>query len=91
MNSPVVIVEDVLTTGASLIKAIQAVKDEGANVNGVFCILDREENNELKKSHIKYAWLFKLSDFAPFLDAEICRQRYEQVWPEEEFLAELKE
>ncbi|MFZ0514273.1 MAG: phosphoribosyltransferase family protein [Candidatus Nitrosopolaris sp.] len=75
LDSPVVIVDDVLTTGASLIKAIQAVKDEGVNVNGVFCILDREENNELKNNNIKYTSLFKHSDFEPFIDAKIQKQK----------------
>ncbi|MFY9797371.1 MAG: hypothetical protein WAK17_14320 [Candidatus Nitrosopolaris sp.] len=74
LESPAVVVDDVLTTGASLMKAIQAIKDEGVSLNGVFCILDREENNELKKSHIKYTSLFKHSDFKPFIEAEIHRQ-----------------
>ncbi|MFZ0514052.1 MAG: hypothetical protein WAM14_20765 [Candidatus Nitrosopolaris sp.] len=65
-------------------KVIQAVKDEGANVNGVFCILDREEDNELKKNQIKYTSLFRHSDFAPFIVAEIDRQMDKKVWPEEE-------
>ncbi|MFZ0515143.1 MAG: hypothetical protein WAM14_26335 [Candidatus Nitrosopolaris sp.] len=28
--------------------------------------------------------MFKHSDFAQFIDAEICIQRYEEVWPEKE-------
>ncbi len=74
LDSPVVIVVDVLTTGASLMKALQAVKDEGASVNGVVCVIDREEDNELKRNQIKYTSLFKHSDFKPFIDAEIQRQ-----------------
>ena len=49
LDHPVVIVDDVLTTGASLMKAIQAIRDEGFDVKYLFCILEREENNELKK------------------------------------------
>lgn len=60
-------------------KAIQAVKNEGVSVNGVLCILDREENNELKKNHVKYTSLFKHSDFEPFIDAEIQRQKTKKI------------
>jgi orotate phosphoribosyltransferase len=40
---PVVIVEDVLTTGSSARDAIQAVQNEGGHVLGVMAVLDREE------------------------------------------------
>ena len=40
---PVVIVEDVLTTGRSARDAITAVQEEGGNVLGVMAVLDREE------------------------------------------------
>jgi orotate phosphoribosyltransferase len=40
---PVVIVEDVLTTGRSARDAIAAVQAEGGNILGVMAVLDREE------------------------------------------------
>lgn len=40
---PVVIVEDVITTGGSTIQAIQAVREEGGEVLGVLAVVDREE------------------------------------------------
>jgi orotate phosphoribosyltransferase len=40
---PVVIVEDVLTTGSSARAAISAVQGEGGHVLGVLAVLDREE------------------------------------------------
>ena len=55
MDHPIVIVDDVLTTGASLMNAIQAIRDEGFDVKYVFCILERGENNELKKQCQVYA------------------------------------
>lgn len=79
LDPPVVIVDDVLTTGASLMKAIEAVNDKGHNVKDIFCILEREENNELKKSHTKYTPLFRHSDFKPFIDAEIQRQKTQKI------------
>lgn len=39
----VVVIEDVITTGGSALKAIAAVKDAGATVIGVLSLVDREE------------------------------------------------
>ncbi len=39
----VVIVEDVCTTGASIIQAIEAAHEFGFNVVGVMCLVEREE------------------------------------------------
>jgi len=39
----VVIVEDVITTGGSALKAVEAAKEAGAEVVGVIAIVDREE------------------------------------------------
>jgi orotate phosphoribosyltransferase len=41
----VVIVDDVCTTGASTINAIEAAREAGMTVAAVFCIVDREEAN----------------------------------------------
>jgi len=40
---PVVVVEDVLTTGSSAREAISAVESEGGHVLGVMAVVDREE------------------------------------------------
>jgi len=40
---PVVIVEDVLTTGRSARDAIEAVESEGGHILGVLAVMDREE------------------------------------------------
>jgi|SRR5271170_6163917 len=39
----VVIVDDVCTTGGSTITAIEATREAGMNVAGVFCLVDREQ------------------------------------------------
>lgn len=39
----VVVIEDVITTGGSAVKAIHAVIDAGAHVTGVLSLVDREE------------------------------------------------
>lgn len=50
-DSQVILIEDVLTTGESVINAIRKIHNTGANVIRVICILDR---NEGAVEHIKY-------------------------------------
>ena len=42
-GAPVVVVDDVCTTGASTIAAIEAARDAGMIVVGVICLVEREE------------------------------------------------
>src|SRR6266850_1420264 len=42
-GSPVVIVDDVCTTGASTIQAIEAAREFGFTVVGVMCLVERQE------------------------------------------------
>ncbi len=42
-GAPVVIVDDVCTTGASTVQAIEAARDFGFEVVGVMCLVEREE------------------------------------------------
>jgi orotate phosphoribosyltransferase len=42
-SDQVVIIEDVITTGSSALKAVEAVRDAGAHVLGVLALVDREE------------------------------------------------
>jgi len=42
-DTPVVVVEDVITTGHSALEAIHAVEAEGGRVLGVLAVVDREE------------------------------------------------
>lgn len=39
----VVVVEDVITTGGSAIRAIQAIADSGGTISGIIAVVDREE------------------------------------------------
>jgi orotate phosphoribosyltransferase len=39
----VVVVEDVITTGGSALKAIEAIREEGGQVLGILAVVDREE------------------------------------------------
>ncbi len=44
-DAPVVIVDDVCTTGASTIQAIEAAREFGFRVVGVMCLVEREDAN----------------------------------------------
>jgi orotate phosphoribosyltransferase len=44
-GAPVVIVDDVCTTGASTVTAIEAAREAGMRVIGVICVVEREEAN----------------------------------------------
>lgn len=42
-SDPVVVVEDVITTGGSALKAIEAIRSAGGTVLGILAVVDREE------------------------------------------------
>jgi orotate phosphoribosyltransferase len=74
MTSPVVIVDDVITSGESVMKSIEAVNAEGVTPNGVVCVIDREEtgtSNVLKQNNIKYSSVFRHSEFKPFIEQKL--------------------
>ena len=60
----VLIVEDVATTGGSVVKAIDALRDEGLAVNKVLVVVDREEGAQesLKDYNIELVPLVKASE-----------------------------
>jgi orotate phosphoribosyltransferase len=60
-----VIVEDVASTGGSILKAAEAIRAQGGTVNTAIVIVDRQENahETLKKAGITLISLFGQSDF----------------------------
>lgn len=64
-GASVVIVEDVITTGASTLKAVERVKSEGFHVLGVIALVDREEGGReaVEAAGIWLSALFGRSDF----------------------------
>jgi orotate phosphoribosyltransferase len=61
----VVVVEDVTTTGGSAIKAVESVREAGAEVVLVFTMVDREEGatDAFSAAGLKFRALFKASEF----------------------------
>lgn len=64
--SKVVLVEDVTTTGGSVLRAVEAVRDLGCTVTKVVTIVDRLEGAEenLSKHGIELVALFTRDDFS---------------------------
>ena len=67
----VVIVEDVITTGASAARAIEAVKREGAIPLGVLALVDREEGGreQIEKLGLRVHALVTASELLPHIPA----------------------
>lgn len=61
-GSRVVLVEDVITTGGSVVKAIHAVEALGAKVVQIICLVDREEGAVDTLKPFNYTPLFSKSD-----------------------------
>lgn len=63
----VIIVEDVITTGGSVFKAIDAVKEMNAEILQVICLVDREQGSReaFEKAGIPYHPLFFISELLP--------------------------
>jgi orotate phosphoribosyltransferase len=61
----VIVVEDVTTTGGSLLKAIKAIEENGGNVKKAFVVVDRQEgaNDSFKKENISFEPLISVDEF----------------------------
>ena len=66
-GSRVILLEDVTTTGGSVMKAVEAVRSQGCNVKKIVTIVDRLEGARanLKKEGLELVALYTRDDFAP--------------------------
>jgi orotate phosphoribosyltransferase len=64
-GDPVVIVDDVITTGESSLKAIRAVEEMGCKIVGIYCLIDRQEGHspEFEKYRKIFHPAFTIDDF----------------------------
>jgi len=58
----VILVEDVITTGGSVLKAAQEVEKLKAKVVKIVCLVDRNEGAVEKLAHYNYTPIFSLAD-----------------------------
>jgi orotate phosphoribosyltransferase len=68
-NDRVLIVDDLITTGESVIEGSEVVRDQGGVVNELVVLLDREQGGQehLRASRIEPHVLFKISDAMAWL------------------------
>ena len=69
-NDRIMIVDDLITTGESVIEASEVVRDQGGIVNEMVVLLDREQGGQenLRKARIEPHLLFKISDAMTWLN-----------------------
>lgn len=65
----VVVVEDVITTGGSALKAVEVLRAQNADVAGVLALVDREEGGRerLEQAGLKVVSLTRASEILPLL------------------------
>jgi orotate phosphoribosyltransferase len=74
--SPLVVVDDVVTTGQSVLDAVSALNAAGISPIGTISVIDREdERNQLRKGQLKYDSLFKHSEFEEFIRSKKTGQK----------------
>jgi len=64
-GAEVLMIDDVATTGGSILKAIEGMESRGAYVRRALAVVDREEGaaQNLARASIQLAAIFKRSDF----------------------------
>jgi orotate phosphoribosyltransferase len=67
----VVIIEDVITTGGSALRAVEAVRAAGGKIAGVLALVDREEGGReaIETAGLRVVALTRASDILPRLGA----------------------
>ena len=65
-GKPITVLEDVITTGGSSLKAVKHLRDSGYLIRRVVCIVDRQEGGAyaLKEAGLKLKCLFLLEEIA---------------------------
>jgi len=69
-NDRVLVIDDLITTGESVIEAAEVIRDQGGVVNELVVLLDREQGGKerLRKSRIEPHVLFQISDAMEWLN-----------------------
>ena len=75
---PLVIVDDVVTTGKSVMDAVNALVEDGHSPIGIISVIDREDERKLevlKNGTLKFDSLFKHSEFEDFIRTKKEQQK----------------
>jgi orotate phosphoribosyltransferase len=67
-KTPLIVVDDVVTTGQSVIDAVNALIEDDIPPIGIISVIDRQDKrNMLSNGRLKFDSLFKHSEFEDFI------------------------
>jgi len=76
VKEPVIIVDDVITTGKSVLDAMYALRNQEIYNINIMSVIDREaKENLLDENNIKFHSLFKHSEFADYIDSKLAKMK----------------
>jgi len=76
VKEPVIIVDDVITTGKSILDAMYALRNQEIYNINIMSVIDREaKENLLDENNIKFHSLFKHSEFADYIDSKLAKMK----------------
>ena len=74
VRTPVAVVDDVITTGKSVMDAVSALRIQGINNINIISVIDREiKENLLEQNNMEFHSLFGHSEFADYIDSKLVQ------------------
>jgi orotate phosphoribosyltransferase len=71
VQTPVAVVDDVITTGKSVLHAVTALRKQGISEINIVSVIDREaEENLLNQNNTQFHSIFRHSEFADYIDSK---------------------
>lgn len=72
VKDPVAVVDDVITTGKSVLDAVAALRNQGFSDINIVSVIDREtKENLLNQNNLQFHSLFKHSEFAEYIESRL--------------------
>ena len=72
VQNPVAVVDDVITTGKSVIHAVTALRNQGISEINIVSVIDREaEENLLNQNNTQFHSIFRHAEFADYIDSKL--------------------
>lgn len=72
VQTPVTVVDDVITTGKSVLDVVFALRNQGIYNINIMSVIDREtKENLLSQNNMQFHSLFRHSEFADFIDSKL--------------------
>ena len=77
----VLAIEDVMTTGGSLIDSLEKIKEHGLEIKRILTVVDRQNGGTEKLNELGYDWssILTLKDIRDFIEGEETRLEVEQT------------